>query len=606
MTRSLFAAVADRMSRLRRPRVLLLVVIALLYGPSLAAPFFVDDYRDLRLMEQYARGERPRLGLYEFIRDPADNAAMRARGELLWWVADGMYYAYLRPVTERVLYAQYLAFGRNPLGYRLVSLGMYFTGLCLALSLFRRWGMREEAARWATLLFAVASSNTLPVIFIASQCDLLALIGVLAALLAASRYTGGGSIAWFFAAISAYGASLFCKEAAVPAAVLPVLSVLSRRAVRAKNPLPDPGAPELLVNTGHGSNTRTIAITLAWIAMAGAFIAYHGRHRFGSTSLMMLDPLHSTAAYLAELPLRTINFLGSWITAINPVLVYTGGDPNGPRVFGAVATLFLAPLAIWIIRRRSNRLLLAFALWPLVFMPVLCCTLPDSRVMMLPTVGLCGVGAVWLLRPEGGLRRLPALLLIAAPLLTGAVTQIINVTLEKNAAENLMACVRGFERPARRDDCIFIFNTHWSLDTLWGHDRLLHLLGRDAPYVTYLSPLMEVRPEVLGPRTLRLHAMPNDAGVLTSFFDAPASLGVLTRRAPPENWTSRMAEFTARVGSLENGKVMQVDLEFRDPLDSPRYGFFFLVPNKTPQRWRPGPPSTSPAAQKPSSALSNG
>src|SRR5262249_14269073 len=51
--RRVLDALARWMQRVRHPRLVLVVVVAALYAPSLTASFVFDDYRNLRLMEEY-------------------------------------------------------------------------------------------------------------------------------------------------------------------------------------------------------------------------------------------------------------------------------------------------------------------------------------------------------------------------------------------------------------------------------------------------------------------------------------------------------------------------------------------------------------------------
>ena len=42
----------------------------------------------------------------------------------------------------------------------------------------------------------------------------------------------------------------------------------------------------------------------------------------------------------------------------------------------------------------------AMALWAAAFLPLLACTIPDDRVMVLPSIGLAFLGAAWMTRPR--------------------------------------------------------------------------------------------------------------------------------------------------------------------------------------------------------------
>ena len=135
------------------------IVVLVLYAPSLAVPFFLEDYRHLRLMAEFHAGARPSLDLYRFLVSPEDNAAQRSSGAVPWWLADQARAAYLRPLAEWSLYLDYLLWNGRPIGYHATALLLYLASVWLLLALFRIVQPDEGRARWATLLFAVAAGH---------------------------------------------------------------------------------------------------------------------------------------------------------------------------------------------------------------------------------------------------------------------------------------------------------------------------------------------------------------------------------------------------------------------------------------------------------------
>src|SRR5262249_31501434 len=140
---------------------------------------------------------------------------------------DDFRFTYFRPVTQAVLRAEYALFGGRALGYRLVGLALYCLGVWLVMALYRQWTGDETIARWAAVAFTVASSNAIPATFIAAQCDLLAMIGSVAAVLCASHFIRTGRIAWLALAVPIFAAGLLSKEAGIPASVLPMCFVIA-------------------------------------------------------------------------------------------------------------------------------------------------------------------------------------------------------------------------------------------------------------------------------------------------------------------------------------------------------------------------------------------
>ncbi|MEE8169345.1 MAG: glycosyltransferase family 39 protein, partial [Phycisphaerae bacterium] len=377
----------------RRPRWLLAAVVLAAYWPSLGQVFLLDDYRNLQCFAEYQDGTRDHLGLYEFVQSPDEVRRQRKNGDLPWWVSDNLRFAYFRPLSERFLWAQYQIFGQHPLGYRLVSLGLYVLGLWLVLSLYRQWIQDETVARWAAVLFAVASCNAIPVAFVASQCDLLALIACLSTLLCITRFARGGSPGWLVLAMPIYSAGLLSKEASIAAALLPLgLLWIAGRSQSFGRPCV--------------STRRVFLATALLTVMALGFTYYHASGGYGSNGALMLHPIHDPLSYLTRMPFRVLMLLTSWLIPINPLATYLNNEqwllPLAYAAAGAAGLACVGTL-IW---RRFGQLppIRAFTFWGLIFLPLLACTCPDNRVMMLPMVGLSALAAVWLC---GGLPAYP-------------------------------------------------------------------------------------------------------------------------------------------------------------------------------------------------------
>jgi len=575
-----------RVAEMRSPRLALLAVVAMMFWPSLWHGFLLDDYRNLRLLEAYARGERPELGLYRFLTSTAEVQAERQHGYLPWWVQDDLRFSYFRPLTEAVIHAEFRLFGLNPLGYRLTGLLIYLLGTWAVLSLYRAWCGDELLARWSALLFTVAICNGVPVVFIAAQCDLLAMLLSITALLCATRFMRGGSAAWLALGTAVYAGALTSKEASVPVAMLPIGYYLVRRASAAAAER----RPLLL---------RSAAAAGLYLAMALVLIVYHGSHGYGSNGELLLNPLREPGEYLRRMPGHMLMLLIGWLVPVNPLVTYLNGDAGiwlALYLTVGGAALGVVVRRLWRRCGRDSRLRV-FALWSLVFLPLLACTNPDSRVMMLPTVGLSVVAAVWLLDRSDApadaaaaahaVRRGPLMLFLFIPFIANTAVVGALGTIQRTQRDALLAVADGFGRPAGRDDCAFVLNSIWQFDMLWCQDQLEYLRGRDAPLISYLGHVMHVRPERIDARTLRLTATEQP------FFSTFLSRMGVTRTGVAPGSVFRTGEYDATVLADERGALRTVEFRFRDSIDAERYRFYTLDWRGRPLRWMPPAPAAA-------------
>lgn len=582
----------------RRPRLVLVGIAAVLYAPSLLQSFAVDDYRFLRLLDAYWRGERSTPGLYEFLRG-SENAAMRREGVLPWWVSDDFRFAYFRPFTEAFIAAEYRAFGPHALGFRITGLMLYVLGLFLALALYREWAGDGPLARWAAVLFALAHFNVIPAVFVAAQCDLLALVCCVGVVLCASRFARRGAAAWLMGALVLFALGLLSKEVSVAAAVLPIGGMIAAR--RAS----DAGVRGAIIR-------RSLLATVLMVCMSLALIAYHGTHGYGSNAAMLLDPIGAPLDYLRRMPVRALLLLACWIAPINPQWfdLYDWMRPFEIAYLVVGLAAVVAGIRLFYRRFRHDPAVRAFAFWPLPFLPLLACTNPDNRVMMLPAVGLSFLGAAWLtgrtsktqesatefgavLAADGAaagvkLARIPLVIFILMPFAFCSATVGSMGEFERRAAYHIKAGMESFDRATSADDFVFMLNSYWQFDVLWSMDRTNFLFGADSPRVSYLAHVSDVRPEVVGPRTLRLRAA-TGSFFSDAFFSTFTGRLAMTRTqpVPPLGTRYDAGEFVAVISEVQNDRVTAVDFEFRQPLDSPHYRFLRLDRLGPPTRWTP-------------------
>jgi hypothetical protein len=556
----------------------LAALILLLYAPSLSGGFILDDLRNLRLFREYRSGLRESLDLYCFLPGGPANRALQKDDWCPWWAQEELRYRHFRPLAERILYWEYLVFGDQAFGYRAVGILLYMVGVRIVLALFRLVSDDERVSRWAGLIFAVAACHTIPVVFIAAHCDLIALVLVVGAMVLVGQFIRGGGPWRLGLALFLYGGGLLAKEAALPAAILPFCFWIVFRGV--------PGVGRRTVV----SITCLMSAGLAWL---GLYLA----GGYGSNAVMMLDPIHMPWSYLTALPGRTVLLLSTWLVSVNPFLFHFHHDWDGWLLpYGVVGGVSLALVAVMYWRRhRSDRSVAAMAVWVLPFMPLLVCTVPDDRVMMLPSVGFALLGAAWLTRSDRNvktsrrqdtrdgsarLRRLPLTLFVFIQAVIVLVTSATMQFMEWEARRHLKIMVAAFERESKPGDHIFLLNTARNFEALMTKDRLRRVRGTDEVGISLLSDISGPKVTVLDERTLRLEAQ--DPPLFSSFI---GMLGTCRDVARREGDVVETGGFQGRITKVEGGAVVAVELRFEQPISSDSYRFFWNDSNKPPVLW---------------------
>ncbi len=555
----------------QRPGLVLVAVVFLFYGPTLFADFVLDDLRNLRLCRDYATGQRTSLGLYEFL--PGGEANLEAR-EYYWWIDAGLRYRHWRPVSEWFLYAEYRLFGDWAPPFRLVGLALYATGVCLLLKLFRLIGGGESRSRWAALLFAVAACHAIPVTFIAAHCDVLALLTVVGAMLLVGRYVRDGGAWCLLIGVALYAIGLGTKEAVLPAAVLPVCFGLAF--------------------SGTPGRWRRTFVSVGVLAVVGAvWLGCYVSGGYGSNAVVMQDPIHMPMEYLSVLPSRVVLLLSTWLIPVNPFLFQFHHEWSVwlPAYMAVTAAALAAACVMYGRRHAGDRAVLAMILWVLPFIPLLACTAPDDRVMILPSIGFAYLGAVWLTHPRRGrpvgLRRLPFFLFVVFQAGAGLVTTGTMHFMEYEARRHLRMMLAAFEREVGTGDQIIMVNTARNFEALMAQDRLWRILGREDVKLSVLSDIARPKVSALPDgKTIRLEAQ--DAPFFSSFLGLLGTNRDRPRRAG-DVYTAGTFQAVIRDVDPASEDVRAVEVTFNKDLHDESYRFFWSDSNKQPALWAPQP-----------------
>lgn len=592
--------------RTPRPGLALVAVVVVFYAPSIFTDFMLDDHRMLRVLRDHRDGRRDSPMVYDFLAGDARNAAEREAGIYPWWMADGLKYRHLRPTASWMLYGEYRLFGERASGFRAVGVALYAIGVVLMLRVFRLVSDDERVARWAALVFALAASHVIPVVFISAHCDLIALVAAGGVLVLAGNFVRCGGARRLVGAAALLLMGLGAKEAMLPVTIAPALWwLMLRRRTGASTEL----------------TRRTLIATALMLAIGITWLAYYTRGGYGSNTLAMMDPLRHSREYLAALPSRSVLLLGTWLVPLNPFLleIIEGGRRwliplmwFDMAALGVVAALFLR-------RWRHVNGVGMMALWPILFLPILACTPPDDRVMILPSIGLAYLAGVWLTGRSGGrhsglsadrsgesggavardgrLLRAPVFLFIWLQALTGALNLAAAPFTEWEAQRNLrvMADALNSDRassgpaePARQDQpWIIVLNARRMVEPLFMQDRFNRVVGPGR--VAVLCDVGDPKATRVDEHTLRIEA--TNTPLLTTYL---GRMG--TPRGRPRQWGDVLdaGEYEARVVNVREGEVHAVEIRFRERLDSGKYHFWWSEPSGPPRRWSPKTNTLSP------------
>ena len=553
----------------RRPGVFLALIVVALYAPSLGDGFILDDHRAMRVLREYHAGERPSPDVYRFLSGNAErNRAMREAGWYPWWMDDDLKYQHMRPLAEWTLYGQFLLFGDRPGGYRIVTLALYALGVLLVLRLLRVVCSDERVARWGAFIFAVAASDAVRVFAMAAQGCLIVPVEAAAGAVAVDAFISSGAMAGIALFALSLVIGLGMKEAMLPVAAAPLLVWWLRR--------------------GQAGAARRTAIATGLSAIVSvAWFTYYAKGNYGSNTSVMLDPVAATADYLTAAPLRALLLLSSWIIPVNPFLFEL--TPNWMAyqwAYTAVGAIALALVALLLFaRHRRQRGVGPMAIWALAFLPILVCTPPDDRVMMLPSVGLAFLGAAWMTRPrkDGSLRLrvIPMVLFIIIQATTVWTTGWLLSYLESQSQLHLRMMAEAFDRPMTEADRIYVINNRYPFEGLFMQDRFLSLPGA-AGRATILSDSGLAEAKAIDAHTLRItHA--DDSPMLTGFL---GRMGTARGHVRAAGETMRGSGFEARIVESSDG-LKTVELRFDEPFASDKHRFFLIRSDGMPEIWNP-------------------
>ena len=429
------------MSVSRRDAALVAVVTVAAALPSLLPGFIHDDHR---LIEQN-----------ELLRGLSHVPEILTRG--YWTVGDTAVPNLYRPVTILSFLANRAVGGLEPLGYRLVNLGLHLLVALLVLALARRVlgpprpDRPLDGALVAALLFAVHPVHTEVLGLVVGRGDLLAAAGTLLCLLlflaARDRSEAGdrgGARARDALAVAAFLVGFFSKENAVAA---PFIALAADR-TRPWRPRARGAAPP----SSSSADAATPRPRPAFGAHVALFAALAAALAIRTAVLGMVGPAAFTP--FIDNPIAHQGFPGSMLTALAVLARYAGllafparlsidHSYNAIPASGSIleagpaaGLLIVAAAAAGIALAWRRRPAMAFALLfaGLAFLPIANLLIPigtimAERLLYLPSIGFCLLAGALAaeIRPAAGAARTAARAAVVAALVLLAARGLVRL-----------------------------------------------------------------------------------------------------------------------------------------------------------------------------------
>jgi len=529
----------------------------LLYVWTLGQPLFSDDLHLILKAERYHRGETDSLRLMRFATSDESWRALRSRGTIPWWVPESGRLDFFRPITELSFYLDVVLFGRNPVGYRLMSLLVFTLALMAVHWMFRQAIDDPVRSGAATFFWGISQTVALPVVWASNRQDLLVVIGVALAVGAywsAVRRSGWSNLVL---AVGGFTLALLSKELAVALAAVVPLYEIGRR-IRARR---------------FASQPVPAVIALALMVVAAAYLTYYASSRPWAFESAGTDGAPNQIG--PWLPVSLLLYLSVWMVGF-PVDVLHGASNELIFLIATAGGLLLVLAAKFLrLSMRGDPAAIFFLLWALLFIvPGLRTLTPSSRTLCVATIGWTYllVGLIVPTREEDVVVPLVYRQFIytangIVAIACGIAAVLVMVNAELAAQARLNDVVARLPDGLRPNDTIVFDQARSPFEMIGAGDRLTYLAGVPQVGVIFLCPPKERGRLLVEDRhTLRLETAGGDGAL----FKAPMHRLSLGRDWQPDPQRAfRLDAFTATFADLADDRVKAVRFRFHAPLDAP-------------------------------------
>ncbi len=168
------------------------------FSPAIRAPFWLDDYAQIAMVEGTYPAPRGPIDLYDFVREP-ERDMLVDRGLLPWWTDPHYKLRFFRPLSSSMLWAEHSLTYHGALAMHLVSFAWWVVALALLRTLLRRM-FSERVVMISVFVYALAPCHALPLAWIANREVLVSLVFGLCGSLSLVRLADGTSRSTLLAA----------------------------------------------------------------------------------------------------------------------------------------------------------------------------------------------------------------------------------------------------------------------------------------------------------------------------------------------------------------------------------------------------------------------
>lgn len=316
----------------------------LMVMPAINSGLSLDDYLHWSALHEGARVTNhpgSPWGLFHFLTgDIADNRALKATGELIWWAADDLRTTFWRPLTEWTHWLDHRLWPRSPALMHLHSV-LWYGALILLLSRFyqRIDTTSPMRARLAALFFIFSCLHLPAVAWIAARNQLVAACFTVLCIGAFHVWRTRNSPRHGWLAIGAFGLALMSAEAGLATLGYLVAHVLVY-------------AP--LQSTGHPRWRERLSPLLPFLLIVVIWrVAYSALGYGSSGSGFYVDPASDPVRFVGHVMLRMPTLLLAQVIGVSSATLLLLA-PAAQVLYAAAAAAVLA--LCWLVAR-------AYGLW---------------------------------------------------------------------------------------------------------------------------------------------------------------------------------------------------------------------------------------------------
>lgn len=340
---------------------------------DLAHRYFLHGYSDTT-----GRGEA-NLAIFTFLDgDTARAHHLMDAGVAPWWTLPGLRLSFWRPLAALSHYLDYLLWPEDPMLMHLQNLVWFAAMIVAGVLLFRRYLGRTLMGGLAGLFFALDDVHGLAAGWIANRNTLLALLAGAIVLILHDRWRRQ---AWHPGMLA--GPGMFAVGLLAGESTLAVCGYLFAYAV-------------FLDNGTLRSRVRSLApyalIAIVWLIVR----ALGGHGTWGSG--YYVDPLSEPMRFLEAVGMRAPVLLADMLfLPPSSITVFLGEHPFSLLWLWGSAVVILFGILLWPLIR-ADRLARFWGTGMLLSIPIVCTTLPHTRLLMFAGIGAAGLLAGWLYR----------------------------------------------------------------------------------------------------------------------------------------------------------------------------------------------------------------